>query len=222
MTAWRLLLLLVLAVTFVAPAHATRWSAGGQVGYNDGPGAFAYGMVSEFATGLPLALRLGAGYTSVAPGSALDARRVFINDATNGTPEKSAHRWDARLDMLYRLPFAGWDRFHALGGVRYLHHTSDFKFIGGNEFFNITSKQWGLGLGMDAMFAMGAKADFVMGGGLDYFFDANLTGHDTAYSPDGEHVNARAEYSYADADDAINQPSLEFRFMIGVNYRFGR
>lgn len=72
------------------------------------------------------------------------------------------------------------------------------------------------------MFPMGTKADFVIGAGMDDFFDAQLKGHDTAYSPDGEDVNPRNDYTYTDADEAINQPSLELRFMIGVNYRFGR
>jgi hypothetical protein len=54
--------------------------------------------------------------------------------------------------------------------------------------------------------------------GGDYFFDAKLQGHDTAYLPDGENVNPRDDFTYKDADKAINQPKIEFRLMIGFSY----
>ena len=38
----------------------------------------------------------------------------------------------------------------------------------------------------------------------------------------GEDVNAREDFVYADADAAINQPVFAFRFMLGINYRFGQ
>lgn len=56
--------------------------------------------------------------------------------------------------------------------------------------------------------------------GLDYYFQSRLKGHDTAYSPDGEDVNPREDYTFSDADNAINQPGFEACIMFGVAYRF--
>ena len=98
--------------------------------------------------------------------------------------------------------------------------TGNFVFIGGNEDCDITSNQWGLGLGLKAYFEMSNRFDFVTSVGFDYFFSNTLSGHDTEYSPDGENVNGRNDYTFDDADDAINQPKLQPRLMVGVNYHF--
>ncbi len=45
-----------------------------------------------------------------------------------------------------------------------------------------------------------------------------LQGHDTAYDPNSTTGLERNDYTYEDADNAINQPKLELRFMIGVAY----
>ena len=206
----------------IAPATAADYSASLSAGYNGGPGATVNGAVANFADGFPMGLSLGIGYTSVAAGSALDARRVFINDATNGTPTKDAWRWDMRLDLTYQMGMGSFNEFFLFGGPRYMFHTSNFNFIGGNEDFDVTSKQWGLGLGAGGAFPMGSKADFLLSGGADYYFEGTLEGHDTAYSPDGEHVNGRNDYTYDDAQEAINEPAVVFRLMIGVSYYFGR
>jgi hypothetical protein len=206
----------------VAPAVAADYSASLIAGYNGGPGATASAAVANFADGFPMGLALGIGYTSVAPGQALDARRVFINDATNGTPTKDGWRWDMRLDLTYQMALGSFEEFFLSGGPRYTFHTSNFNFIGGNENFDVTSKAWGLGLGAGGAFPMGSKAAFVLSGGADYYFEGTIEGHDTAYSPDGENLNGRNDYTYADAQDAINEPALVFRLMIGVSYYFGR
>jgi len=120
------------------------------------------------------------------------------------------------------MPIGSFNEFFLAAGPRYSFHTSNFNFIGGNENFDVTSKQWGLGLGAGGAFPMGSKAGFVMSGGADYYFEGALEGHDTAYSPDGEDINGRNDYTFADAQEAINQPVLIFRLMIGVSYYFGR
>jgi hypothetical protein len=55
---------------------------------------------------------------------------------------------------------------------------------------------------------------------IEYYFSSRLRGHDTSYSPDGENVNPREEYTYNDANEAINRPGIEFRLMIGLQYHF--
>jgi len=67
---------------------------------------------------------------------------------------------------------------------------------------------------------MSTKFDFIVSGGLDYYFNDTISGHDTSYSPDGENVNPRQNYTYDDANNAINQPGIEFRLMIGAGYSF--
>jgi hypothetical protein len=187
-------------------------------GYNSGYGFQAGATVSRFAEGFPFSARLALGYTINQPGHALDARKIFINDATNGTPEKSGHAWDFRLDLLYPLS----KTISLVSGVRHSVFAGNFRFVGGNEDFNVTSQQWGLGLGLEGHFRMSSRIDLVVSPGLDFYFPATLTGHDTSYSPGGENVNPRHDFTYEDADKAINQPKWVPRMMAGLAYRFGR
>ena len=64
------------------------------------------------------------------------------------------------------------------------------------------------------------KLDLVLTAGYDYYPNATLSGHDTAYSPDGDNVNPREDYTYGDADQAIEQPKGVVRLMFGVNFRY--
>ena len=57
-------------------------------GYNGGLG-FQLNLVSaNFARDFPMNVQLGLAYTSMNPGNAADARKIFINDATNGDLKK--------------------------------------------------------------------------------------------------------------------------------------
>lgn len=187
-------------------------------GYNAGFAVQLGGAVSRFAEGFPFTARLALGYTMNQPGDALQARKIFINDATNGTPEKRGRVWDIRFDLLYPLSTT----ISVLGGVRYNAFTGNFRFVGGNEDFDVTSKLWGLGLGLEGQFRMGSRVDLVVSPGLDYFFPATLSGHDTAYNPRGEDINPRKDYTFRDADRAINQPKWVPRVMVGLAFRLGR
>jgi hypothetical protein len=204
-----------------ATVHAATYSTGVQIGYVGAPGVQANFQVSEFAQGLPLDLSLGLEFAAREAGSPTDARRIFINDATNGVPQESGQVWNFRLDMAYRLPFQSHSRLYLYGGPRYGSFTSNFKFIGGNEDFDVTSQQWGWGLGLEGLFAISPRMDFLLGGGFDQYFEGELKGHDTAYDPGGESVNGRADYTYEDADAAINQPKFTGRLLLGISYRFG-
>ena len=97
-----------LIILFFFSAILTRLEAGNfstdlMLGYSGGFGVQVNGMVSGFAKGFPMNLSVGIGYTGMDPGNAADARRIFINDATNGDPEKSGHRWDFRMDFLLMI-----------------------------------------------------------------------------------------------------------------------
>ena len=215
------LLLAATAGQFAQPAAAAEWSAGVQLGYRGGFGLGGQGAVRDLSPGLPLGLRAGIGYTSVDPGNAADARRIFINDATNGTPEQSGRYWDFRFDLTYDLQRSPLSWLLVYAGPRYMDFTANFKFIGGNEDFDIVSDGWGVGAGVEVGFGIGKSWSLLFTGGVDYFPKSTLKGHDTAYSPDGENVNPRNDYTYDDADGAVNQPHIEPLLMMGVSLGFG-
>jgi hypothetical protein len=194
------------------------FSGGAQVGYNGGLSFQLNGTISNFAQDLPLSIRGSADYTFLNPGNPVDARRIFINDNTNGTPEKDGHTWNLRLDFMLKTNLLTNNSF-LFFGPRYSMFTGNFNFVGGNEFFSITTNQFGLGGGLETAFRVNNRTNFVVSAGADYFFKNNLAGHDTQYAPDGQDINPR-NYTYSDADNAINQPKIEFRIMTGIDYFF--
>ena len=214
-------LALALAPGLVAQQSvAPRFAAGLQFGYRSGFMTDATITASDFAAGFPLSMRFGISHTTVEPGSAIEARRTFINNATNGIPEQSGRIWGFKLDLLKQISLLSLQRAYAFGGVRHARFTGNFKFIGGNEDFDINSNQWGLGGGVESHFAMGHRIDMVMAAGTEYFFASTLSGHDTSYSPNGDNINPREDYSYSDADAAVAQPKLEPSILLGISYRF--
>lgn len=189
-------------------------------GYFGGLGFHANGMISNFARDFPLSISLGIGYTKVQAGDPAAARRIFINNATNGIPEKSGRQWDFRMDFSYPVKLFSLKRASAYAGPRHIRFTGNFKYVGGNEDFDIVSNQWGIGAGLVNRFAISPIIDMVITTGIDYYFSSTLTGHDTSYSPDGTDINGREDYTYDDANDAVNQPRFEPRLMLGFSYRF--
>ena len=196
-----------------------------QSGYNRGFGIIGSFTIHNIAEGLPGNIRLGIGYNRLSPGNAPDARRIFINNATNGFPEKKGKSFDYRID--YMKPYTLFDlkNSYLVFGPRYSSFTANFNYVGGNENFDVTSKQWGIGLGAENYFKMSSKLDLVFAVGLDYFFNSSLKGHDTVYSPNDDNINARddnqnndVEFTYKDANKAIKQPQFMPRILIGVSY----
>jgi hypothetical protein len=214
------ILLITLCSLGIVPSYSQTFSGGIQMGYNGGPGFQMNGMVADMAQDFPFRLKMGLGYISSNPGSAPDARRVFINNATNGTPQKRAYRWDLRMDLSYPVRLFSLKRAYLFGGPRYTRFTANFNFIGGNEDFDVTCNQWAWGLGLENYFKMSSRLDLVTSAGFDYFMGKMLKGHDTSYSSDGTTVNGREDYTFSDADDAVNQPKFEFLLMLGINYYF--
>jgi len=201
----------------------SKFSAGVITGYNRGYGIQANITAHQFANEFPFELRFGLGYTFLNPGRAADARRIFINDATNGVPEKKGSSFDFRFDFLLAKSFFGMNNSHMVFGPRFSTFKGNFKFIGGNEDFDVTSRQWGIGGGIENFFRMASNLDLVMAVGLDFYFPSTLTGHDTSYSPDNDNVTPRNDnqtdgfpFTYKDADKAIYQPRFMPRAMIGV------
>lgn len=172
------------------------------------------------AASLPLQARAGLGYTALAPGQANDARRIFVNDATNGTPEMRGWSWNYRFDLTYPIGGRPAGNLLFFGGPRYSRYTANFKYIGGNEDFDVTSTQWGFGAGLESSREMNARTSIVASAGVDYYLESAFYGHGTAYSPDGQDVNPGDGYDYTDADAAVDQPRLVGRVVGGLRYRF--
>ncbi len=191
-------------------------------GINRGFGMGAALLLNDLSKEFPFDIRLGLGYTWLDPGRSADARRIFINNATNGVPEKKGHSMDVRLDLLKPITLLGNSSSYWYVGPRYSKFKGNFKYVGGNEDFDVSSKQYGLGGGFESHYKISAGLKLVITSGLDYFFGAKLQGHDTSYSPDNDNVNARTDnetdtlFTYKDADKAIDQPKFMPRFLVGI------
>ena len=208
----------VALLTAVAPVSAGDFHGGLQVGSSVGLGVQATGTFMNFTRDVPLSARFTFGVHSPDAGDPYAARRIFINDNTNGTPEKSARAWQFRFDLLVPALHVGQQQIYVFGGPRHARYTATYNFVGGNENFDVQSNPWGLGVGLETWFAINDRTDFLLSGGIDWFAKARLSGHDTSYSPDGDDVNGRNDYTWDDADDAIAQPRWEVMAMMGLRF----
>jgi len=190
------------------------------VGYYSGVGLHFAGTFDNFAHGFPFALRLGIGHSWREAGDPLLARRVFIDNASNGTPTSSGAVWDGRFDLLYPMKLFSLQRSKVFGGVRYAKYSGYFEYTGANETFNVEGDAFGLGGGLETAFALSPLLDMTFILGVDYFFKDELYGHGSLYRPNGDDVDPTGAYTYKDADTAANQPALDTRFMLGLAYRF--
>ncbi len=195
-------------------------------GYSGGFSVQGNILLKNISNDFPFDLRAGIGYSMFNPGIAADARRIFINNATNGVPEKVGSAFDYRLDFMLKKTVFGISNSYLLIGPRYSSFKGNFKFIGGNEDFDVVSKQWGVGTGFENHFKVSERLEIVFSAGLDFYYPNTLKGHDTSYSPDNDNINPRddnengdIEFVYKDADKAINQPKFVPRAMIGFSLK---
>jgi hypothetical protein len=195
-----------------------KYSMDIQTGYADYFGVGVSGMIADFTYDVPLAIKLGVSYNIRDAGDPVAARKIFINDNTNGDPQKSGHSFDLRLDFAYPVNLFPVRRTFLYAGPRLSFYTATFEFVGGNEFFDIQTTQFGLGVGMEVYLGISQNLSFIMSGAFDYFFDSEIGGHDTFYSPDGTDISGRLDYTYDDANEAINQPNYEVRLMFGLSF----
>ncbi len=203
-------------------AASPEFHAGAELGYNGGKGWNLSGDVFHFAQDFPLGLRLNLGRSVFNPGNAVEARKIFINNNQGGTIEKSGSVLLFTLDFLYPISIFHLPESYLFAGPRYASFRGNFKFVGNNEDFDVTSKHWGFGIGLDNRFTISNKVKLVLTVGTTLFAQSTLYGHDTSYSPDNENVNPRENYQFGDADNAVNQPHLEWQLMGGISYSIGK
>lgn len=214
----------VLAALLVAmqagePGFAGELAAGLTLGTEAGFGAHAQGTLRNFTRDFPLSARFSLGYHRAGAGDPLAARSVFINDNTNGTPEDSARYFQARFDLMFPVLRLGVQPVYLFGGPRLARYSAEFIYVGGNEDFEVVSNPWGVGVGLETLFAINDRSDFLIQVGIDHFLAADLSGHDTTYAPDGTDLNPRDGYDYDAADEAVDQPRTEILVMAGLQIR---
>ncbi len=202
----------------VPDAVAGDWAAGVNLGTNVGPGVQFQGTLREFTRSAQLSARFALGYSKADAGDPYAVRHVFINDATNGTPIDDAHCYQFRFDLLWALDNADGRSVNLFLGPRYARYTAEYVYVGGNEDFEVRTNPWGVGAGVEAVFAVGTKTEFIVQAGLDHFTRSELAGHDTMYAPDGVDINPRDGYDYGSADEAVAQPRTEILVMAGFQF----
>ena len=202
------------------PVMAAEFAASLSGGANGGGGFHLSGAALDFTRDVPLSARFSMGYFSSSAGDPYAARHVFINDNTNGSPEDDAHQWQFRFDLMFPAFQFGPQQIYIFGGPRYARYTANFNYVGGNEHFDVVANPWGFGAGLETRFAIGARTSLLLQLGLDRYQDTALTGHDTTYTPEGDHINDRDGYDYGSADEAVDQPDLEVMAMLGLMVGF--
>jgi hypothetical protein len=215
-SSWVVMLIFITVAGTPLCGQAGDFTLGLNVGTEAGPGGHLHGTFRNFAAELPLSARFSLGYHKSDAGDPFAARRIFINDNTNGTPEDSARYYQARFDLVFPLASLGPQQIYLFGGPRWADYAAEFVYVGGNEDFEVRTSPWGAGVGLETHFAIKPGTDFVLQVGLDHFQTDTLDGHDTAYTPDGDHINPRDGYDYESADEAVNQPRTEILLMMGL------
>ena len=215
-------LILISTISFAQNKYysnsGAKFAAGIEAGLFNGVGFNLNFLTSNFAEDFPFSAKLNIGLSYLDAGNPLDARKIFINNNTNGIPEQSGKTYSFSLDFLYKTSILGLKRNHLYAGPRYVMFTGNFNFVGGNEDFDVTSNQWGVGVGLENYFKIVPAVDLVINLGYDYYISEALYGHDTSYSTDGLDVNPREDFTFADADKAVNQPKYQAKAMIGFSY----
>jgi len=192
-----------------------KLNPGIDIGYYNGPGFSLY-ITSDSIPSKKTTGRFSLGISFPYPGNPVLARKVFINDATNGIPHGKGRSYNFGFDLIKKLRLKIYPKSKFFFGIRYSMFRAMFKYTGGNEEFTITSNNFGIGVGTDYYFKLTRKRSLKISTGIDYFFKARIHGHDTTYYPDNQNINPRRSYGFSDADSSVNQPDIEFKIVFGL------
>jgi len=209
---------LVAALLWAGGAAAIDVGASGMIGYQQGFGIRATGEASGIVKDAPLGLSFSVAYVVMDPGNATAARSIFINDATNGTPETSGQSWTLGLNAVYYLHVPSVERFGVFLGPRYSAFSGRFRYVGGNEDFYVTTDEWGVGTGVQCSIPLSPHWGIALSIGFDWYPSATLYGHDTSYSANGTVMNGKNAYTWTDANSAVNQPQYVPSILIGASW----
>jgi hypothetical protein len=202
-------------------AKRTDYLIGGKLGYFNGIGGIAELTISRRSRSFPIAFHFGVGYFNQEdPGSATAARRIFINDNTGGNDniKEYGQNWLFCLDASYPVLTKQDFVVRAYGGARYVRYTAHFDYQGGNEAFDVYSNPWGVGLGLRMELPFSTNYRMGLDLGFDYYIPNTLRGHGNFYNPTNDDDNPRDDYTYSDADNAVNQPKYSPRAVLYIQY----
>jgi hypothetical protein len=181
--------------------------------------------LEESARDIPFFLQMRGAYIyQTDPGNATDARSIFINDNSGGNIEKYGESYLAALDLGWKAKnFDKMSVEYTISGL-WNYYMAHFTYTGDNESFTVKSASFGVGAGAALRIPLkNTSNSMIIKGGAEYFPKADLEAHGTYfYSPDGDDDTPRDDYTYDDADDAINQPRFRAFFQVGYLYRVGR
>jgi len=206
---------LIFGTLFYSHLQGSYFRTGIDIGFDEGPG-FLLNFISKLIPVKNTKTRIAFGISFPDPGNPALARKVFINDATNGIPEKRGRVIKVRLDLIKRLKLRIYPGSNIYFGFRYAVFKGFFKYSGGNEEFEVSSNNSGIGIGTEHFFKLSSKKFLKITTGLDYYLPSHIHGHDTTYYPNDQNINPRRDYGYSNANKAVNQPELEFRIVFGI------
>jgi len=189
-------------------------------GFSGGLGAGLNFLATDLAPGVRLSLEAGGGYFHQSDsGNANNARQIFINDNAGGEIEKHGSISHFYFNLRYQLTRRNDINWYLFGGARYLKYGAYYGFIGDNEAFIVGYSTWGLGGGIALEIKVGHQTRLVLKGGLDSFFTSRFDGHgEFSYDPNKVDDNPRNDYTYEDADTAVNQPKFMPSFMLMLQF----
>jgi len=191
-------------------------------GYSNGLGGNIEFSWFNISRSIPLSVHFSVGYFHQDdPGNAIEARKVFINDGTAGNDNiiESGYNIFLRLDLSYQVYRKKGLTISPYLGVAHDRYLAHFDYQGGNEAFDVASNPWGVGAG--ARFSISPSRNLMLSLilGAEYFFPTQIKAHGTFYNPNGEDDSPRNDYTYSDADDAIEQPNWNGRFVLTLSFR---
>ncbi|MDC7223176.1 MAG: hypothetical protein PQJ60_05500 [Spirochaetales bacterium] len=193
-------------------------------GYYGDAGVTLALRLEEESSRSPFFVQARGGYIYQSdPGNAAEARKIFINDNSGGNVEKYGESYLAALDLGWK--WKSLDKVSVeltLSGL-WNYYLAHFSYIGDNEAFTVTTKPFGVGAGAALRMPLShSRSSLLVKGGAEYFPKTTLNAHGTYYyTPDGEDDETREDYTYEDADDAVNQPHFRFYLQIGFLYAVG-
>lgn len=195
------------------------------VGYYGDAGISIALRMEEESRDFPFFIQARGGFIyQIDPGNATEARQIFINDNAGGNVEKHGESYLVGMDIGYK-----WKTFDAffleftLSGL-WNYYAAHYSFIGNNESFTVTTSPFGLGLSAALRMPLSNSSNsLLLKGGGEYFPKAQLDAHGTYYyTPDAQDERPRNDYTYEDADAAVNQPGWRGYVQVAFLYTVGK
>jgi len=216
------ILLLATSSSLYAKTSGPRIWLGLGAGYSNGGGGAVEISALNLTPSFPLGLHFSVGYfRQDDPGLAVNARQIFINDTTTGNDNILEYGYNIFFRLDFSYPVVQKKRFTLAPflGVAHVRYLAHFDYQGGNEAFNVTTNPWGVGGGVRFSFQLSKNTMLILNGGLDYFFESQISAHGNFYNPDGVDDNPRDPYVYADADESIKQPVWNPKITLSIAFR---